>query len=63
MRVMHNTKLAIRHVSRAGVGLFVVYVYLIFLLVGVKIEFQRDGPGTNDLLDVHFTSSDGSFLI
>lgn len=63
MRVMHDAKSAIRHVSRAGVGLSVVYVYLIFMFVGVEIEFQRDRLGTDDLLDLYLTSSDGSFLI
>lgn len=38
-------------------------VYLIFMSVGVEIEFQRDGPGTDDLPDLYFTSSHGSFLI
>lgn len=61
--MMHDVKLAIRHVSRAGVWLFRVYIYLIFMLVGVKIEFQKDGLGTDDLLGLYFTSSYGSFLI
>lgn len=60
---MHDVKWAIRHVSRAGLGLSVVYAYLIFLLGGVKIEFRRHGFGTDDLLDLYFTSSHGSFLI